>query len=214
LNILLAHGSSDSRHAAQATLLAEQAAVEFGEAIEVCFLSSEAMPEGAHVLPLLLGEGWHARNDISRLAKASACTMMPSLSARSIPVACMAADLAIDSYPDLQASQCSAMFAIYHFEGFETVARALNGLNRRFSDSVVAGIYSSPSLEETLTQWRDEESENIVVQPMALFEGHTMEKLRRTVAGSKVDAVIGAALSTHAGFPGFIADCFRESHEA
>ncbi|MFC1536391.1 sirohydrochlorin chelatase [Pseudomonadota bacterium] len=212
MNILLAHGSSDSRHATQAQLLAEKAAEELGAAVELRFLSSEKMPEGAHVLPLLLGEGWHAKHDITRLAAASDCTMLPALSARSIPIACMAADLAIDCFPDLQASQCSALFSIYHFDGFETVTKALEGLTQRFSDVAVAGIYSSPTLEESLVQWREDGVQNIVVQPMALFEGRTMEHVRRTVAQSEVDAQVGPVLSSHAGFPGFIADCFRESH--
>ncbi|MCF7820914.1 MAG: hypothetical protein K9M17_00570 [Mariprofundaceae bacterium] len=214
MNILLAHGSSDSRHAVQAEQLAGKVSEELGEAVELRLLSGDPMPDGSKVLPLLLGEGWHARNDIVRLSKASACMMLPSLSAHAIPIACMAADLAVDSFSGLQASQCSTIFSVYHFDGFETVTRALEGLTQRFSHAAVAGIYSSPGLEESLAEWRSEGLQNIVVQPMALFEGRTMEHVRRVVAQSGVDAQVGPVLSSHTAFPGFVADCFREPYAA
>jgi hypothetical protein len=62
-----------------------------------------------------------------------------------------------------------------------------------------------------LAEWNDEEVKNILLQPLVLFEGRTMEKLRRIVAESDTDALTGPVLSSHAGFPAFIADCFRES---
>jgi sirohydrochlorin ferrochelatase len=207
MNILLAHGSSDSRHAAQAQLLAEKAAEELGAAIELRFLSSEKMPEGARVLPLLLGEGWHARNDIFRLAAASDCTMLPSLSDRATSIAGMAGDLATDALP----GKGNAIFALYHFRGFEAVSGELKDLGSHFSRMALAAIYSSPNVGEVLAEWNDEEAKNILVQPLALFEGRTMEKLRRIVAESDADALTGPVLSSHTGFPAFIADRFRES---
>jgi sirohydrochlorin ferrochelatase len=207
MNILLAHGSSDSRHATQAQLLADRAAEELGAAIELRFLSSKKMPDGAHVLPLLLGEGWHAKHDIARLAAASDCTILPSLSGRAASIAGMARDLATDAL----SGEVNAIFAIYHFHGFEAVSSELKGLENRFSRMALAAIYSSPNVGEVLELWNDEGVENILVQPLVLFEGRTMEKLRRTVAKSGADALTGPTLSSHAGFPAFIADCFRES---
>ena len=209
MNILLAHGSSDSRHAAQAQLLAEKAGEELGAAIELRFLNSEKMPEGARVLPLLLGEGWHARNDLVRLSEASSCTMLPSLASRPIPVACMASDLAREAI----SGKSSAVFAVYHLEGFEAIARALNGLKARFDQMSVVEIHASPNVAEQLERWKAEGIGDTVVQPMALFEGRTMESVRRTVEQSDTGTVVGPVLSSHMAFPGFIADCFRESHE-
>jgi len=210
MNILLAHGSSDSRHAAQAQLLAEKAAEELGAAVELRFLNSEKMPEGARVLPLLLGEGWHAKHDITRLAAASDCTMLPSLSARAIPIACMATDLAKAEIPD----QSSGVFAVYHLEGFEAIVRALNGLKARFDQMSVVEIHASPSVAEQLEAWKAEGIGDIAVQPMVLFEGRTMESVRRTVEQSESGAIVGPVLSSHMAFPAFIADCFRASYEA
>ncbi len=207
MNILLAHGSSDSRHATQAESLAERAAEELGTAIELRFLNSEKMPDGARVLPLLLGEGWHARNDIVRLAAASDCTMLPSLSDRAGSIAGMAGDLAAAAF----SGEVSAIFAVYHFHGFETVSSELKSLESHFSRMALAAIYSSPNVGGVLAVWQSEGVKNMVVQPMALFEGRTMEKLRRTVAESGIDAQVGPTLSAHAGFSAFIADCFRES---
>jgi len=206
MNILLAHGSSDSRHATQAQQLTDRAAEELGEAIELRFLNSEMMPEGAKVLPLLLGEGWHAKVDLKKLSEVSICTMLPALSARSIPIACMASDLAKGAI----SGNSSAVFAVYHIEGFETIAKALHGLSTRFDDLSVVEMHQSPNVSDQLQQWK--ERENIIVQPIALFEGRTMESVRRSVEQSESDAVVGPVLSSHIAFPAFIADCFRESH--
>jgi len=207
MNILLAHGSSDSRHAVQAKGLAEQASAELGDAIELRFLNSESLPAGAKVLPLLLGEGWHAKKDLKRLAEASDCIMLSPLSGHPVPVACMAADLASEA---LQ-GDCSAVFALYHLEGFEALGRALEGLGARFERLAVVEMYGSSNVAGQLTQWQGEGVANLVLQPMALFEGRTMEHVRRSVNESGVEAAIGPALTGHAAFPAFIADCFREA---
>jgi sirohydrochlorin ferrochelatase len=205
VNVLLAHGSSDSRHADDAERLAKKASEELGEAIELRFLNSESMPDGSRVLPMLLGEGWHAKVDLKRLAEASSCTMLPSLSARAVPIACMAGDLAKQAL----AGDGSAIFAVYHLEGFETITRSLAGLAARFERLTVVEMHKSPNVAEALAGWLAEGVENMVVQPMALFEGKTMESVRRTVEQSATGALVGAALSTHIAFPSFIADCFR-----
>ena len=204
MNILLAHGSSDSRHVTQAQQLADRAAEELGEAIELRFLDSETMPDGANVLPLLLGEGWHAKIDLKRLAEASRCKMLPSLSSRSVPIACMATDLAKLALP----GEANAIFAVYHLEGFESITHALKGLKRRFNDLSVVEMHGTSSITEQLHQWK--EKGDMVVQPMALFEGRTMESVRRSVEQSGTGAMVGPVLSSHIAFPAFIADCFRE----
>jgi len=204
MNILLAHGSSDSRHATQAKTLAEMASAKLGEAIELLFLDSESMPEGARVLPLLLGEGWHAKVDLKRLSEASSCTMLPSLSSRAVPIACMASDLAKKTL----SGDANAIFAVYHLEGFEAITRALKGLTARFNNLSVVEMHGSSSVTEQLLQWQGEGE--IVIQPMALFEGRTMESVRGSVAQSGTGALVGPVLSSHIAFPAFIADCFRE----
>ncbi len=205
MNILLAHGSSDSRHAEQAKALAMQASEILSEKIELFFLNSEALPDGAYVLPLLLGEGWHARNDIARLSEASNCVMLPPLSSHAIAVACMAGDLAKEAL----SGDCSVIFALYHFEGFETLMHALDGMRARFPEMERVDMYASPNITESLAQWQIDGVMDIVVQPMIMFEGKTMEHIRRQVAESESSALMGPVLSSHAAFPAFIADCFR-----
>lgn len=209
MNILLAHGSSDSRHVAQAEKLATKASEELGESVELHFLSSESMPEGSTVLPLLLGEGWHAKKDIVRLAEASQCNMLPSLSARAVPIACMASDLAKETAP----GDANAIFAVYHLAGFEAITKALQGLSARFDDLSVVEMHTSPdggspNVTEQLEQWK--ERGDIVVQPMALFEGKTMESVRQMIEKSGTGALVGPVFSSHVAFPAFIADCFKE----
>jgi len=156
---------------------------------------------------LLLGEGWHARNDIVRLSKASECIMLPPLSDRAASIAGMASDLAAD----VLSSDANVIFALYHFHGFEAVSIELKRLDSRFSRLSLAAIYSSPNVGEALRQWHGEDLKNILVQPLALFEGRTMEKVRSAVVESDADALIGPVLSSHADFPAFIVDCFRQS---
>lgn len=187
-------------------MLAENAAAILDVPIELHFLSSEKLPGGAKVLPLLLGEGWHAKNDIVRLGEASACSMLPPLSSHAVPIACMASDLAKEAL----AGASSAIFAVYHHKGFEPVAAALRGLSARFENIEVIEIYGDPDIPQTLKDWQKREIDSIVVQPLALFEGRTMAHVRKVAAESGVAANIGPVLSTHAAFAGFIADCFRD----
>ena len=205
MNILLAHGSSDSRHAAQAEVLAEAASEELGEAIELHFLSCERLPGEARVLPLLLGEGWHAKIDLARLSSQSGCTMLPALSEHPDAIASMAGELAAG----VREAKANALFGIYHFAGFEAVATALYGLKKKFPRIALAALYSDPKLADVLQLLGEEQVKNLVVQPLAVFEGRTMEHVRRVVADSGVEAVVGPVLSEHSGFAGFVADCFR-----
>ena len=191
-------------------MLAENAAAILGAPIELHFLSSEKLPDGAKVLPLLLGEGWHARNDIVRLGEASACSMLPPLSSHAVPIACMAGDLAKEALAGKAHAGGSAIFAVYHHKGFEPVAAALRGLSARFENIEVIEIYGDPDISRTLQDWQQREFDSIVVQPLALFEGRTMTHVRKVVAESSVAASVGPVLSSHAAFAGFIADCFRD----
>ncbi len=207
MNILLAHGSSDSRHAAQAEALAAAASKELGEAIELRFLSNERLPDEARVLPLLLGEGWHAKIDLARLSRQPGCTMLPALSEHPDAIAGMAGELAVGARDE----KANALFGVYHFAGFEAVTTALYGLKRKFPRVALAALYSDPKLADVLSLLAEEKVKHLVVQPLAVFEGRTMEHVRRVVAGSGVDAAVGPVLSEHPGFAGFVADCFRRA---
>lgn len=209
MNILLAHGSSDSRHGEQAAMLADRAAVILGYSIELRFLSSEVLPAGARVLPLLLGEGWHARKDIVRLAQASDCTMLPSLSQRGGPIASMVTELASELAADRYGGGAGVIFALYHFKGFEAVAEALKTAADAFADSAIASIYDSPDIGESITAMRQRGIEKIVVQPLALFEGKTMNRVREIVADLGGGVAVGRELTAHPDFSDFIAGCFR-----
>ena len=93
MNILLAHGSPDSRHGEQVRALAGKASEILGEQVGTSFLSEKSLPEGARVLPLFLGGGKHVLVDAPQLIHASGCEMLPPLENQAARIAEMAMDL-------------------------------------------------------------------------------------------------------------------------
>ena len=76
---LLAHGSSHAAHAKQVKALAEQVASLLGKPVGTAFLSDKALPQGAVVLPLFLGDGKHMRHDVPKLIQSSGAKMLAPL---------------------------------------------------------------------------------------------------------------------------------------
>jgi sirohydrochlorin ferrochelatase len=76
VNILLAHGSPDSRHGEQVRQMADKVADLLGEQVGVSFLNEKSLPQGARVMPLFLGDGQHVLVDTPEFIGASGCEML------------------------------------------------------------------------------------------------------------------------------------------
>jgi len=202
MNILLAHGSSDARHGDQVRDLATQVSELLGEPVLATFLSDKQLPTGAQVLPLFLGEGKHICEDIPQLIASSDCMLLPPLADCADEIAGMAIRALTQ-----ETRRINAMFALYRFGGFEKLTAALYARAKICSKHALASLHSEPSVQSALEHWQHEGVKSISLQPMLLFEGKSMDRLRRMT--EPFDINIAPVLSDYDDFAAVIASRFR-----
>jgi len=203
MNILLAHGSSDARHGCEVQELAEKVCVLLGEGVGAAFLSDDILPKGARVLPLFLGQGKHVREDVPALIAASGCRLLPPLDHHADTIA----DMAVGQMTK-ETRRINALFVLYRFAGFEKLAAALYGRMKICSKHALASLHSEPSVNTVLQHWQQEDVKVISLQPMLLFEGRSMDRMRAMTEA--FDISIAPVLSEYDGFAALIADQFRQ----
>jgi len=182
--ILLAHGSSDARHAEQVRSLATKVSHLTGEEVGCAFLSDDKLPKGAHVLPLFLGNGQHGTIDAPKLAEKSGAILLPSLAAHADEIA----DLAYNRVT-AAGRRVNALFALYRFSGFEALYAALHERNKRCSLVAHAALHGEPSIASTLALWHADGVKPVKLQPMLLFDGKSMDEMTAMVSDGDVETL-------------------------
>lgn len=205
MNILLAHGSPDTRHGEQVRQLAGKAAEILGEQVGTSFLSEKSLPKDARVLPLFLGDGNHVLVDAPKLIHASGCEMLPPLGNQAARIAEMAFDLVTG-----ETRRVNALFVIYSFSGFEKLAAELYKQSKRCSKVALAALHAEPSIKAVLEHWQEEGVKQLTLQPMLLFEGRTLDMVQAMADQAKSPQIkYGPVLAAHEAMPVLIADCLR-----
>jgi len=198
LRIVLAHGSSDSIHGDQVRALASRVSALLDEEIGAAFLSDERLPEGAQVLPLFLGSGIHVTEDIPELVRASGCSLLPAIGEHVeavVEIVC-------------KSKEGKRLFVLYQSDAFEPLADALRTC---CEGSSVAVLHGDSSVIDALDRWCEEGVENVTVQPMLLFGGHSLARVQAMIRNpSMPNATLAPVLSEHEGFAELVAECFRE----
>ncbi len=180
--VLLAHGSSDARHAEQARMLAARVSEHLGEEVGCAFLSDARLPKGAHVLPLFLGQGRHQAEDVPALANRSDAVLLPSLAAHADAIA----ELAYGRVTR-DGRRVNALFGLYRFVGFEALYAALHARNRRCTLVAHGALHAEPTVASVVRLWREDGVGPIRLQPMLLFEGRSMDEMAAQAAGEDVE---------------------------
>ena len=201
--VLLAHGSSDGRHVEQVKALACRVSGLLNEEIGTAFLDDHALPKGATVLPLFLGQGKHVREDVPALIAASGCRLLPPLDHHADTIA----DMAVGQMTK-ETRRINALFVLYRFAGFEKLAAALYGRMKICSKHALASLHSEPSVNTVLQHWQQEDVKVISLQPMLLFEGKSMDRLRTMTEPFEIS--VAPVLSEYDGFAALIANQFRQ----
>jgi sirohydrochlorin ferrochelatase len=205
MNILLAHGSPDTRHGEQVRDLAARTGEILGEQIGTSFLSDKSLPSGSRVLPLFLGAGRHVRVDAPQLIHDSGCQMLPPMENHSARIAEMAYDLVTR-----ETKRVNALFVIYSFSGFEKLATELYKQSKRCSKVALAALHNEPSTKAVLEFWQHEGMKELTLQPMLMFEGRTLDMVRSSAeSADQIQITFGPVLAEHEAMPVLIADCFR-----
>jgi len=203
MNLLLAHGSSDSKHVEQVKSLSCKVSNLLDEEVGTAFLGDSELPKGSAVFPLFLGEGKHVGEDIPKLIATSDCTLLPPLALQTDAIA----DMAI-SQMTKETRRINALFVMYQFSGFEKLAASLYASIKICSKHALASLHSEPSVSTLLQHWHQEQVKAISLQPMLLFEGKSMDRLRAMT--KPFDISIEPVLSEYDGFSVLIADCLRD----
>lgn len=203
MNILLAHGSPDSRHRAQAEALAARASAELGDAVQAAFLDDADIPRDARVLPLFLGEGRHAMDDAARFAARFDACLLPPLAS----VSGRLADLGVSMAASLAAPREPVVFAYYRFRHFERLVAAVYAQRKRLPGMSMAALHGSPDCTDVLRFWMGQGVKRMAVQPMLLFAGRSLQGVADAAGAWPV--TMGRTLSEHAEMPVLVADCLR-----
>jgi sirohydrochlorin ferrochelatase len=104
----------------------------------------------------------------------------------------------------------NALFAIYRFSGFESLTTELYKQSKRCSKVALAALHASPSIEAVLKHWQAEGTRQVTLQPMLLFEGHTLDMVRARADHAKSPQIkYGPVLAEHKAMPALIADCLK-----
>ncbi|MDX8389982.1 MAG: hypothetical protein R8M38_05770 [Mariprofundaceae bacterium] len=204
VNVLLAHGSSNSLHKESARTLASKVSHILDAEVQVAFLGDAKLPIAARVLPLFLGGGKHTCVDIPDLMTKYGGKLLPALASNTITD--MAYDLVIS-----RRKQADVLFVTYQISGFEALIASLNQKWKYDADMHIAALHGEPSVEATLHHWQAKgASSTIIIQPLLLFAGHSFDRLRRVIKSMKMQTIhISVPLAEHSDFPLLLADCFR-----
>jgi len=193
MKVILAHGSPDSTHAKEVKKVASAVSQRLGEAVTAAFLSDNQLPCNADVVPLFLGAGVHLTKDTPSLVGSADCKLLPSLGSHTEEIVTLVSSSQADK----------AIFLLYQPDGFERLQAALQPYGQ------IAFLHGEPSLSAVLQQMHES---SVTVQPLLLFPGRSLARVRGMVANSPTpNARIAPVLCELEGFAELVADCFREN---
>lgn len=205
MNILLVHGSPDPRHREQAELLASRTAAVLGDEVRIASLDDEQIPHGARVLPMFVGEGRHAGEDATRFAERCGGVLLPPLS----QAAELLADLGVSMAASMQASREPVIFIFYRFQRFERLLTAIYAQRKRLTRMGMASLHGVPDCMDMVRFWQGEGAQRLVIQPMLLFAGRSLDAAMAGIASAQTQLVWGEPLAAHPAMPGLIAGRLR-----
>lgn len=206
MNILLSHGSPDAAHRQSVEELAQTVSAELGEAVGTAFLD-DALPQGARVLPLLLGRGRHADTDVPDMIEAAGPELLTGPAEHPAAMADMAFELAQQK----RGKQRAVMFAPYRLSAAQALVAELYERSKKFSLPAIAGVHGQCDAPSVLRLWAAEGLKEALIQPVLLFPGHSLQALKDAGAQSGLEVAIGATLCAHPGLAAWLAGRFREA---
>jgi sirohydrochlorin ferrochelatase len=204
LNVLLSHGSPGEAHRQAVEALAGKVAAELGEPVGTAFLG-DALPAGARLLPLFLTRGRHLVQDVPAMVGTAGAELLPGPADDPADVAQMALELAQTT----RTKQRAVMFALYRLGDAEALMAELYDYSKQFPLPAIAGVHGQCSVASVLQLWAEEGIGGVLIQPLLLFPGHSLDLLRQVADASGLEVAVGPALSEHGGFAGWLASRFK-----
>jgi sirohydrochlorin ferrochelatase len=203
--VLLAHGSSHANHAAQVNMLAKQVSALLGEDVGTAFLSDATLPNDATVLPLFLGQGKHLTQDVPQLLTASNAIMLPALTDAADDIA----KLLLDQLTK-ESKRIHVVFTVYQFTGFTNIVAALYQHAKGCSLAAISALHGAPDIQSVLQNMKQQGSKKVVLQPVLLFDGHSVDTCKTTADTIDMDIEVMPPLVEMEGFAALIADRLKQ----
>jgi len=206
LNILLSHGSPNDVHRHTVEALCGKVAQALGEEVYAAFLGDD-LPQGARVLPLFLMHGRHLEKDVPKMMGSADARLITGPAEYPSDMAQMALELAVEQ----RKKQRAVMFVLYHLGATEALMAELYERSKKFSLPAVAALYGQCDVASVLRLWKEEGIVDVLVQPVLLFPGHSMDTLSGVADASGLEVSTGRVLSAHPQFANWLAAQFREA---
>lgn len=205
MNLLLSHGSPDSRHQKQAEALALRVSEMLGDEVRIATLDDSDAPHGTRVLPLFLGEGRHALKDAEAFADRFDASLLPPLAESAGRLA----DLGVSMAESIAARNEPVIFIYYRFQHFERLVASVYAQRKRLPKMSMASLHGAPGFADLARFWEKEGVTRLAVQPMLLFAGCSLDSMQAGAGSLVPDIAWGEPLAMHSEMPQLIADCFR-----
>jgi sirohydrochlorin ferrochelatase len=206
LKILLSHGSPNDVHRHAVEALAERVSGLLEEPVNAAFLGDD-LPEGAKILPLFLLHGRHLTTDVPKMLEATKSRLVAGPAAYPAEMAQMAFELASTQ----RKKQRAVMFALYRLGAADALMAELYERSKKFSLPAITALHGQCDVASVLDLWKAEEIREVLIQPVLLFPGHSVDALDDIAGKSGLEYSIGPALSEHPDFTDWLAGKFREA---
>jgi len=206
LNILLSHGSPNNVHRHAVEALAQKVSALLGEPVNAAFLDDD-LPKGAKILPLFLLHGRHLERDVPKMLESTQSQLIDGPAAYPADMAQMAFELASTQ----REKQRAVMFALYRLGAADTLMAELYDRSKKFSLPAIAALHGQSNAASVLELWKREGLAEVLIQPVLLFPGHSIDALGEIAEKSGLNFSVGPTLSEHPGFTDWLADRFRKS---
>ncbi|WP_038249758.1 CbiX/SirB N-terminal domain-containing protein [Ghiorsea bivora] len=202
---LLAHGSSHAKHAEQVNALARQVASILEKHVDVAFLSDKILPKDTDVLPLFLGHGKHLRQDVPALMQASKASELPALAEKADDITKLLVEQLTQT-----SKRIHVLFVVYQFTGFEKLVAALYKQAKGCSMAAMSALHGTPNVSSVLENIKAQGVKKVIVQPVLLFDGHSLDMCKSLAADIDMDIEIKPALIETEGFAALVADILKQ----
>jgi len=206
LNILLSHGSPNDAHRHAVEALCGKVAQALGEEVYTAFLGDD-LPQGVRAIPLFLTHGLHLEKDVPAMVEASNVRLIAGPAGYPAVMAEMALELAVLQ----RKKQRAVMFALYRLGVAEELMAELYERSKKFPLPAIAALHGQCNVASVLRLWQAEGMLDVLVQPVLMFPGHSVDALAGHAKVSGLVVTVGSALSAHPRFAEWLAGRFREA---
>ncbi|MDQ7001506.1 MAG: CbiX/SirB N-terminal domain-containing protein, partial [Ghiorsea sp.] len=145
--------------------------------------------------------------DVPQLIQAAQATMLAPLFEHSDALAALVvSELTQDS------KRIHLMFSGYQFTGFGRLVASLYQQSKGCTMAAMSALHGSPNISNVLQNIQVQGVKKIIIQPVLLFDGHSLDMCTTLAKQVDIELDIKPALVETTGFAALIADILTPAH--